>query len=165
MNFEHQGSFICWWYKFRSMSKSQEKKRSAGFMASTSAFSQLFALVSSRLVLFKELFLYKMVIVAIVILDYRNNFWKGRENAMEHNKRLTCMFLFMMCGSTKEQVSMVIGTPFYVPVLMLDSNWHLNLLNSRSMESVAAFWTTWALSSQAAHKHTYKQNSHSHKIN
>lgn len=135
------------------MSKKSRKKRSAGFMASTGSFSQLFALVSSRLALFKELFLYKMVIVAIVILDYRNNFWKGQDNAMEHNKKLTCMFLFMISVSTKEQVSMVIGTPFYVPVLILDSNCHLNLLSSSSMESVATFWTIWALSSQAVHKH------------
>lgn len=106
-----------------------------------------------------------MVIVAIAILGYRNNFWKGQDSALEHNKRLTCMFLFMICVSTKEQVSMVIGTPFYVPSLMLDSNWHMNLLSSSSMESVATFWTIWALSSQAVHKHTYKQSGHSREIN
>lgn len=63
---------------------------------------------------------------------------------MEHNKRPTCMFLFMMCVSTKEQVSMVIGTPFYVSVLMLDSNWHLTFYTPGP-------WNLLPLSGQLGH--------------
>lgn len=127
MNFEHQDSFIFLIIQIQVNEQKSRKKEVSWIHGLNQFFLSTFALVFSRLALFKELFLYKMVIVAIAILDCRNNFLKGQDSAMEHThkKGLPWMFLLMICVSTKEHVSIVFGTPFYAPILMLDTNWHL----------------------------------------